>query len=321
MRLGVATGMAVRACRGMRNHQRLLLEIAARNHNVVVRRDAIARGVSGSAFDRQIASGGLTRLHPGVYCLHGYDLTWLGRVFAAVVAAGSRAVASHRSAAALHQLDGFRTQLVELTVPRNGIRSVAGARVHSRRVAVTERDRTTVDGIPCTTIERTLVDCAWIAGLARAESALDGAERDRLIVPFEVHAAATRLRGRGRTRTGALADLTEARRGAQPTTKLERMLLRLVREYGLPEPECQFSIGADGATFIVDFAWPRHLVVVETDGRRGHAATADRTADNRRDDALTNAGWRVIRFTYDQVKHDPMGCMVRLRRALDRPGH
>jgi hypothetical protein len=67
---------------------------------------------------RRLESGAWRQLYDEVYCIAGAPQSWAGDLLAAVWAGGPRAVASHRSAAALWELPGARRDLVEITCPR-----------------------------------------------------------------------------------------------------------------------------------------------------------------------------------------------------------
>ncbi len=65
-------------------------------------------------------------------------------------------VISHRSAAAVHDLGDLVPDMVEITVPRR--RTTRDPDVRLRVDRLTEADVTYVDGLPVTTVERTIVD-------------------------------------------------------------------------------------------------------------------------------------------------------------------
>jgi very-short-patch-repair endonuclease len=48
-----------------------------------------------------------------------------------------------------------------------------------------------------------------------------------------------------------------------------------------------------------DFYWPAHGLIVETDGWEAHRTLAAFRADRAKDAALTAAGYKVLRFTWD----------------------
>jgi very-short-patch-repair endonuclease len=86
-----------------------------------------------------------------------------------------------------------------------------------------------------------------------------------------------------------------------------------VRDAGLPEPLVNESLAApDHPRLEVDFYWPTHHLIVETDGWDTHHTRAAFEADRRRDAALQADGWRVVRFTW----HEPRETIQRRLHAL-----
>jgi hypothetical protein len=81
--------------------------------------------------------------------------------------------------------------------------------------------------------------------------------------------------------------------------RLRGRFLNLVREAGLPEPLVNCSLTApDHPRLEVDFCWPAHHLIVETDGWDTHGNRAAFEADRARDAALQAAGYNVLRFTW-----------------------
>jgi very-short-patch-repair endonuclease len=66
----------------------------------------------------------------------------------------------------------------------------------------------------------------------------------------------------------------------------------------------------------VDFCWPDHHVIVETDGWRFHGTRTAFERDRRRTTRLQLAGWIVVRFTYDDVVRHPGYVVASLWRLL-----
>jgi very-short-patch-repair endonuclease len=88
--------------------------------------------------------------------------------------------------------------------------------------------------------------------------------------------------------------------------------------YALPEPVREL-VFAPPRRWRFDFAWPDALVAVEIDGGQWKAGGGRHNTDADRD-KLNHAaaiGWRVVRFSPQQVERDPDGCVALLRRALD----
>ena len=87
---------------------------------------------------------------------------------------------------------------------------------------------------------------------------------------------------------------------------LESLCRVLIVQRGLPIPETQLVVRQAGR-FIgrVDFAWPDQRLIVETDGFAFHSDRASYRKDRRRGNALQLAGWVVLRFSWEDVVHDP----------------
>ena len=81
--------------------ERAVAALAARQAGVVARRQLAALGLSPRAIARRVYAGRLHLLHRGVYAVGHRRISRDGRWLAAVIAAGSSALLSHRSAAEL----------------------------------------------------------------------------------------------------------------------------------------------------------------------------------------------------------------------------
>jgi hypothetical protein len=104
----------------------------------------------------------------------------------------------------------------------------------------------TVRGIPCTTVERTLLDLAAVIPVWQLRRALAEAEVLRIVDLSALRALLRRSRGRrGVARLRLILD------ELHPETKrtrseLERMFLRMCRNGRLPTPEVNVSLHASG---------------------------------------------------------------------------
>lgn len=266
-------------------------ELADRQYGVVARRQLLALGVTPAMLRSRLGAGVLIPLHRGIYAVGHRRLRREGGL-AAILWAGPGAVLSHREAAALHGLRKSDRPRVDVTTTHRGRRGAQGVELH-RTTLLGLDDVTEVAGIPVTTVARTLVDLATVVppeGVATALRELEAAMRR------------TRTR-RGRSHAALERALAERRqRGTQLTRSvLEDRFLRLCEVHGLPRPRANFHI--DGVE--VDACWPARRLVVELDGwarhRDRHAFQRDRTEANE----LTRAGWRVLRFTHDDVVRRP----------------
>ena len=219
---------------------------------------------------------------------------------AAVLACGPAAALSHRSAASLHGLRQNARTAIDVTVPRPRARSRPGIDVH-RVKRLHPDDRTVVDGIPTTTLARTLLDLAEVTNRAELERAFDEADRRRLLdlSAFEaLFARSTGRHGLGATR-GVL-------KGQHPQTPE-------ARSWNIPAP--QTNVLVEG--FVVDALWPEQKLIVELDGYAFHGTTRSAFERDRvRDADLQRAGYRVLRLTWRRLHEDPGPVAATLRALL-----
>jgi very-short-patch-repair endonuclease len=132
------------------------------------------------------------------------------------------------------------------------------------------------------------------------------------------------LRVRGRSGVGAMTQILDGRLAVErvPRSVLERRMFTLLRRAGLPEPEVGFRVrDLDGRAYILDFAYTDARLGLELDGHGSHATRRERAADNVRGNALADAGWRLRRFTFEQVMRDPAAVATAVRQALVAPSH
>ncbi|MDQ6803395.1 MAG: DUF559 domain-containing protein [Actinomycetota bacterium] len=273
---------------------------ADRQDGVVAHWQLIALGYSASAIQRGIRAGRLHVVHRGVYSVGHRKLTVRGRWMAAVLACGPDAVLSHRDAAALHGLRRTgSTKSIHVTVPGRK-RHRPGIHVHNVR-HLDPADRTVIDGIPVTSVHRTLLDYAETARPQDLRWAFEAYDRKDLLDMRKLDAVMARNPGRRGIKP--LRALTAQYRGPAPDTRSrnERRLLALIREAGLPEP----SVNVVVAGIVVDFFWPQHRLVVEVDSYTYHHTPADRAEDRRKERMLRMAGCEVLRVTDVELGEAP----------------
>lgn len=299
--------------------ERQLLRGAASAHGVVDVRAAAAAGLDHQAISWRVRTGRLDRIHRGVYGVVGAPTTWQRALIGALRSAGCEAAASHRAAAALWRLDGFDDGAIEIVIPNHVARVGSDARV--RRVTPLEaRDRTIVDGIPVTSVERTVIDLAGAVPLGRLAGALDSALVQRLTTADRIGRRLHEIGRRGRKGAGRLARLLEERLGgARPLeSRFEARLERVLLAAGLPVPARQHEVFDDaGLIGRVDLAYPRAKLALEADSYRWHAGYSSWQRDLRRRTRLAAAGWRVIHSTWRELVHEPGELVAAVREALD----
>lgn len=288
---------------------RTIAELATAQHGVVSRAQLLAAGISAGAIDTRLRRHRLHAIHRGVYVVGHTALVPLARELAAVLACGTGAALSHRSAASLWQVLEAEDGPIDVTVPRSSRRR-PGLRVHRSRVMRRE-DLRTVRGIPVTAPARTLLDLAQVARDRELERAIDEAIVRRLTSRAGLAAAVERANGhRG---TGRLRRLLA--RGEEPAftrSQAEERFLAFVRSAGLPAPEVNVQVAGQ----LVDFVWRDSRVVVEIDGYRFHSSRAAFERDRLRDAELSASGFRVIRITWRQLCEETFAVVARLAAVL-----
>jgi very-short-patch-repair endonuclease len=269
-----------------------------------------ALGVSRAAIDHWVQRGRLHGLYRGVYAVGHTALRVEGRRLAAVLACGPGAVLSHVSAAAHWGLLQTAAAKIDVTAPTSR-RAQRAIRVHRARSLVA-CDTTTHQAIPVTTIARTLLDLAAATDEHRLERAIAQAHHLRLY--DHTHITGLLRRANGHRGANALASATAREDPKHTANDFEARFLKLIRDAGLPEPLVNHPLHApDHGQIRVDFYWPAHNLVVETDGWHTHATRPAFEQDRAKDAALTAAGLRVVRFTW---RTDDATIRRRLERLL-----
>ena len=101
------------------------------------------------------------------------------------------------------------------------------------------------------------------------------------------------------------------------TSQLERLLLKVLREGGLPDPVREYDAPWDrNVEGRVDVSWPWARVIAEGDSRRWHTRERDFEVDRRRDRLAQLAGWDVYRFTWYDLKQVPDEVVSTMEQAL-----
>jgi very-short-patch-repair endonuclease len=157
-----------------------------------------------------------------------------------------------------------------------------------------------------------LLDLAGVVDRPRLERAVDRAVRRRLLDQGALNATIERNRGKkGRKLlTSVIASFDPAT--SETRSNPERKFLKLVTRYNLPKP--LVNVLVEG--FLVDFYWSEHNVIVEIDCYATHGSEKAFHSDRERDATLSEAGYRVLRFTDVQLDREPTVVARRVSRAI-----
>lgn len=291
------------------------MHLAARQGGYVTRSQLTALGLTERAIDWRIDSGELVVISSGVYQLFPSDDH--EDLIRGAVLALPEAVVSHESAAHLLELPRLPRLRPTVTVASHTTHRFPGVIV--RRGNDLDRTHLTrMDDIRVTNVARTLFDLAgvlpWSEFDALAEAALLAGRfkekhLDRLL---------TELGRRGKPGTRNVRDFLAIRSGAPGATVLERRGRRVIAQAGLPEPVPQLLIPWDKRRRFDD-AYPQAQVAIEWDSRAWHEQRAAMESDRRRDREAAMHGWKVVRFTWNDVTKNPAEIVSTVSTLLGRP--
>lgn len=291
--------------------------LATRQHGLVTYDQALASGLSADMVQHRIRGGHFDRLEPRVYRLAGAPVTWHQLTLAACLT--ESAVAFGRTAAALHEFDGFRPRVIEVVTDRWKRRVNSSVRVHES-TDLADVDRTERAAIPVTTVERSLIDLGAVVSRQRVEQAFDDALRRNLTTPEEVRDRFIQVARRGRRGVGVIRPLLEERLGTigPRPGEFERRTARLLTHAGLLRPAFEYVVAALDGAFVarVDLAYPPWRIAIECDSHQWHSGRQRRQADLARQNRLVLAGWTILRFTWEDVVHRPHLVVAMVRRAI-----
>lgn len=313
----------------MQGHRREIYRLGRRQRGLVTRADLRAIGVTRNERAWLASQGTLTLVGRQTFLVGGAGRDPLRAFLVASLDEGGPV--SHRSALLLHAIPGVRGPRLPDVVTTRQRRSNESkvATIHSTTWLPMD-DVTTVDGIPCTSVARSLFNLAGLVPQVELESvrgAVDEAIRLGKASDRWLWWRLEKLRCRGRSGVANLEAILSARAGGAVTESwLEREFLRILEEGGVPLPTCQQRIRARGAFVArVDFAFEDLGIVIEVTGAAAHSSREQRAADAARRNRLGMLGLLVLEFTYEQVVGDPAGVIAevwraRASRARHRPG-
>jgi hypothetical protein len=297
-----------------------LAAFASRHYGVVTLARARDFGLSRRQVGELVQSGQWIHLYENVYLVATTRPYWKGNLLAACWAGGFRAVASHRSAAALWGLAGGRRNIVEITCPRWRRSRHEGLVVHESK-ALGWADITIVDEVPTTTPEVTLLGLAAVCHESVVEMALDRAENVGLVTEGSVRAMLKRLGRPGRNGAGRLRRLLDLHEGrlAVPDSEMETRVFQLLRRNGFPEPVPQFEVRV-GGRFVakVDAAYPELKIAIEYDSDEHHTGREKLARDNERRNRLWAVDWFPVTATHHDVRNGGPQLCAALRGARRR---
>jgi Protein of unknown function (DUF559) len=288
-----------------------LARLATQQHGVASLRQLRSLGFGEEAIKAGIAEGRLISIHEEVFAVGHKRVPPRGCLWAAILAYGPRAVLSHHSATVLWGLRRRQKGPIHVTAAcgRQGIRRRKGIWIHRGKLRPDEATRR--DGIPVTTLARTLFDLAEVAPYEELKKTAEEADRLKLLLLRDLEVVCERGRGR-RALKPMRRLLVELGVPAEGRSPLEIRFAEFVQAHKLPPPvQNVFVLGHE-----VDTLWPTAKLVAELDSWEHHGHRAAFERDRARDPKLLLAGYRTIRITHRRLDAEASQLAEEIRRLL-----
>ena len=292
-----------------------------RQHGVISRDQARKAGLSLRQIRYRVGKKTWIEVHPGVYQLAAVQVSWLSRLMALVL--HTCGVASHRTGSALWHLELYQTpRILEVTVGRDHAVNVPGALVH-RTTQWDRIDVTTRNGIPCTGIDRTILDCGAVLGPRTVERLAESAIRQKLTTWPQLAVALSRHSRKGRDGCGKLRTVLEERleNATVPLSDFSRVVANLLEDAGLPRPILEYPIVDEYGQHVLqaDLAWPRLKKAWELDGLAFHFAREHVERDRRKRNKAKGLGWNIQEILWSMYAEEPVKLVALAREFLAPP--
>jgi hypothetical protein len=300
---------------GYQAEERIALRaLAAKQLGLFTADQALLANLSSDQLATDVAYGLIERSYPSVFALTGFGWTPARNYLAATLAGGLDCKSTHRAGTWLWGLTSFE-QKPEISVPSQRRVRLKNVRIH--RVSDLPTETVWRMGVPTTSVERVLIDAAWVLTLVKARAGLDRAIARRLTTPMRVLAELNELASRGRRGVGTMRRLLDDAgiTGSHAPSVLEAKTRRLIRRAGLPQPECEFVAGENGE-YRLDFVWPELLLALEVEGWQYHSSFEAFHKGMSRQNRLTIAGWGFLRYSWMHVTRGPQQVVQELRAAF-----
>lgn len=296
-----------------------VIEFARRNGGIFSTQEAVALGLSKATLGRRVSDGIFVRLAPGVLALPGTATRPDIEMRAALKTLG--AVVSHQTAARIHGLQPIEDSPPNVTVSHRGTHTFPGVIVHQSTDLLDEHVME-MSGMRVTTPPRTVVDLSKVYSARRLERIVENALIAGKVDLDDLVELTTALSRRGKVGIKRIRRVIENLTGnALSESELERLLIELIVNAGLPEPVKQFQAPwLKRLNGRVDLAYPRYKILIEGDSRRWHGTFDAFESDRTRDNAAQIAGWIILRITWRMIQTEPSTVIQTVKAALESRG-
>ena len=286
-------------------------------HGLFTRAQALSAGLSPRQISYRVNIGAWQEVHRHVYRSRAIASTWHSEVLAAVLASGG--VASHKVAIALWDLDVYHTPPVEISVP-NQKWFRCGDVISHRSTQWGLRDQVTIDGIPTTGVERSILDVANVTSPEYLERIAEAAIRQRKTDWMALANCLRKHSKQGRNGCLSLRRLLQFRLETKtvPLSDFSRLIEQLLVSHGIPAPVIEYRIlDSDGAHVLqTDLAWPTKKKAIELDGLRWHFGREDVERDRRKRNRAKAEGWSILEVLWSMYIDEPADLVRTVQRFL-----
>jgi len=298
--------------RNPRFNESSLRTLLTRQHGLITSSQWQSLGRSLPALTRACDRGEFERVLPRVYRSTLVPPSSDAGGLAAVLWAGSGALASHLTAARIHGAD-LPVSKPHVWVGRE--RNPKSSLVVVHRGDVARNDRRIRDRVPVTSPARTLIDCAGMLDDETLEAFVEDLLHRGITTTSAIQRCLDRAGGTGRAGSHLLRALPRDRDEAPLDQRLEVKLWRLLRKARL-RPVRQYEVRIGSSKYRLDFAFPALKVAVEGHGYAAHGGRVAHIRDSHRLADLVSRGWRVVPVTWEDVTRDPVQVIDRVRSTL-----
>lgn len=284
-------------------------------YGVVTRRQLLRAGMTPRQIGWRRETGEWVPMHRGVYRSIAFPCVFEQRLMAAVLVAGSGAVASHSSAAWLWGLLARPPDRPSVAVPAKRRPRVAGVDLFHPNDLDASRS-SYWRNFPCTNPLRTLVDLAGVARGQDLVEALDRALSTGLVTVGGLESEIVRRATRGRPGVQVLRTVLAERfmTGAPTPSALEAETLRLFARFKIPVLGREVRAGADGRYRLDISLVPP--VAVEVDGFAFHSSPEAKNYDEKRRNQLRLRGIFLLVYTWYDIRFNPERVVREVLAAL-----
>lgn len=284
-----------------------IMALAGEQHGVAHRHQLRALFVSRSAIARRVRAGLAREELPGVHAFGpaAHHLGIAGTMMAAVLYLGPDAAVNHATAAARHGLwDRDDGTVHVVTTQRRRPMPPGFPVVQHRSIHPVRPSCVAIDGIPTTSVTRTIVEAGQVLTKFQLAHVIHGAEFSGTYDAEAVRALLRQRHAEPGTRIALDAVAMHELGSAGTRSRTEDRLLVLLIRLGAPEPCVNWRTIPGLRGYEPDLAWPDRRLIVEIDGDRGHSQAGMATYDAEREATYRREGWKVLRFPSSMVWTD-----------------